>query len=141
MSSIASENERLVRRCFRELHERGNVAVADELFHPDVEHTTVHGGTITGVDALKQAIRGLNSAFPDFEYEIETLVADIDNVAVHGTARGTHEGQWDDFEPTGASVEWTLTAFFSIDDGRITAVWALQNEQARRRQIATAAEK
>lgn len=139
MASIATENEQLVRRCFSQLHEQGNTEVADELFHPDVEHTTVHGGTISGIDAVKQAVRALQNAFPDFEYEIETLVADRDNVAVHGTARGTHEGQWDDHAPTGATVEWSLTAFFSIPDGRITEVWAHQDEQARRQQIAEAA--
>lgn len=140
MPSIATENERLIRRCFRQLHEQGNTEVADEIFHPDVEHTTIHGGTITGTDAIKQAVRGLNSAFPDFEYEIETLVADSDTVAVYGTARGTHEGQWDGYDPTGETLEWTLTAFFTIENGLITEVWAFQDRQAWRRQIADAAE-
>ena len=61
----------------------------------------------------------MDAAFPDFTITPEEIVTEGDTVAVRMTQRGTHEGTFMGFEPTGKSFEIEAMAFLRLEDGKI----------------------
>jgi predicted ester cyclase len=74
-------------------------------------------------EALKQHIREFEAAFPRYEFIAEDMIAEGDKVAVHFTARGTHEGQLYDLEATGRSFEIPGLIIYRIENGKIAEFW------------------
>ncbi|WP_211250823.1 ester cyclase [Haladaptatus cibarius] len=62
-------------------------------------------------------------AFPDAEYTVEKEVAEDDFVSVRYTARGTHEGELMDIEPTGERVTVSGMEMYRVEDGKIAEMW------------------
>ena len=62
-------------------------------------------------------------AFPDAKWTMGPMVANDDMVAFHATFTGTHSNEYLGAEATGEDVEFTLTAMFRIEDGKIAERW------------------
>ena len=113
------ENKALLRRLFEEVWNQGNLATlhevvaADFLYHPDLR----------GLEAYKQAIDSMLTAFPDLHFTIEGMVAEGDKVVVRWTLHGTHQGFFQDIPPTGKPVTLTGISFFRVANGKGVEVW------------------
>lgn len=57
--------------------------------------------------------------FSDFSVTIEELIAEGDSIALRGTERGTHQGEFMDIEPTGRTIEFELMEFARMENGKI----------------------
>ncbi len=64
-----------------------------------------------------------SSAFPDFHYTIEDLIAEEDRVAARLTYRGTHRGDLLGIAPTRKPVAYTGIAVFRLAGGMIVDGW------------------
>lgn len=69
--------------------------------------------------------RDRRSSFPDQRYEIEQLVVDGDTVAVRWRGRGTQTGRFGPVPPTGRTVDYEGATFLRFDDGKVVAVWSV----------------
>jgi steroid delta-isomerase-like uncharacterized protein len=101
---------------------QGDFTAFFELFTPDfVFHQT--SMTIQGLDAFKQLHSMYLTAFLDFQFTVEDLVAEGDKVAIRNTTQGTHQGEFMDIPPTGK--HWTVaeTAISRIVGGKIAEHW------------------
>ncbi|HZQ43749.1 MAG TPA: ester cyclase [Acidobacteriaceae bacterium] len=78
---------------------------------------------------LKEHIRVVEAAFPEYELVPDQLVAEADVVAVRGTFRGEHKGEFAGVQPTGKTVSADLMIFYRISEGRIAEYW-LQMDMA-----------
>jgi len=77
-------------------------------------------GEFHGRDAVRAFFAELFTAFPDFAFTVERVVADDDAVAVKWHADGTFNGgRFQGIEPTGARVRIRGCDFFELEDGRI----------------------
>jgi steroid delta-isomerase-like uncharacterized protein len=80
---------------------------------------------LAGPECVKAQTRALRAAFPDLAVTIEALVAEGDLVAVRGTWRGTHQGEFRGVPPIGRRIEWTGMAFWRVAGGQIRESWGL----------------
>lgn len=63
------------------------------------------------------------TAFPDFNLQVEQVLAEGDNVTVLSSFSGTHRGAFLNIAPTGKQVSGTRTDTFRIVDGKIVESW------------------
>ena len=95
-----------------------------------------HGNPgITGPDGVKTHIKALRAAFPDLSVTIEDIVAEGDLVAVRGTWRGTHQGNYRGVPPIGRKVEFCGMVFWRIAGGQIRERWGVVDTPALMRQL------
>ncbi len=90
--TMVEANKAIVRR-YIEMWNTGDVALADDVLAPgyvDYAHPEV-----TGPESVKQTVRQVRAAFPDFHITIEQMLSEGDLVALRGTIRRTRQGQAD----------------------------------------------
>lgn len=86
------------------------VTAEDRIVHDPGGRTRV-GRDLPGQSAAERSW----ALFPDWRYEIETLLAEGDLVAVRVRAGGIHS--------SGAAVTTTWTEIFRVRDGKIAEAW------------------
>jgi predicted ester cyclase len=107
MSAETSKNKALMRRVYDEMWIQANPALAVELFaQPE------------GVERFVSQFLG---SFPDLRHTVEEMIAEGDRVSVQFSARGTHQGQWLHFTPTGISVLYTGVTWARLRGDKIIA--------------------
>jgi steroid delta-isomerase-like uncharacterized protein len=122
----AQENKSVVRRELEEIFSQGgNLDAAEEIYAPDYVGHEPTFGDVHGVEGAKQFAATYRQAFPDVQTTMEDQVAEGDKVVTRFTARGTHQGESEDFgPPTGNRIEVTGITFerFS-EEGKIVEDW------------------
>jgi predicted ester cyclase len=77
-----------------------------------------------GVAGERHVIEWLLTVFPDHRFDIEYAAGDGETVAVRGTCRGTHEGEFWDIPPTGKRFAVQQSHWFRVVDGKVAKHWA-----------------
>lgn len=85
-------NSNAVRRFIEEVLNQGRIDVADQFFWDDVVEQVPLPGQGPGLDGLKNALRGLRTAFPDMHWTVQEQVAEGDKVLSRFEWTGTHRG-------------------------------------------------
>lgn len=117
-------NKAVVARAVDRVINNGDLDAADELFAPGL-----------AADA-KAWVAPFRASFPDVRMATVALVAEGDTVVGHFRCSGTHLGRWLGAEPTGRSfADVDEVYWFTLAAGRITAWWALEDNDARLRQL------
>lgn len=116
-------NKRIMRRMIDEIWNRGDLAVADELFAP--EHRSPSAPDLPqGPESVKMLARMFREAMPDYHMTIDLVLADDDRVAARFTQSGTHSGApLMGLEPSGRKATWTEIGVLRIRDGKIVESW------------------
>jgi steroid delta-isomerase-like uncharacterized protein len=115
-------NKALMARFIEEVWNRGNLKVADELFHPD--HTSPSAPTLPpGPEGTKIIATMFRNAFPDFHMTIDQIAAEDDRVAARFIETGTHEGELFGIPPTGKQVKFNEIGILRIADGKVVESW------------------
>lgn len=116
------ELKAITRRELEELWVKGNLAVADELYAPDVVDHHALPGQAPGREGVKQAIAMVSRAFPG-RSEIHGTVAEGDTVTRWWTMRGTHEGEFLGLPATHKPFTLTGIDELRLADGKIVEFW------------------
>lgn len=119
--SAEETNEEIVRQYLTAFNDRDRERLSDLLAEDVVEHG-IHG-ELRGVDEILDFNRRHFEAFPDYSGETKETLVDGDTVVVRYSVSGTHEGEYQDVEPTGRTAEWTGMVMYRIEDDRIAEVW------------------
>jgi len=127
----AEENKAIVRRYFEELWNKGDLAFIEECMGPDVSHTWGHETH----ESWRVAVSAWLTAFPDFRYHVDELVAEGDTVAANTHFTATHRGVYHHRKagpwlPTGKSIDFREMIFFHFADGKIVGHWEAWNSTA-----------
>ncbi len=77
----------------------------------------------------------VRSAFPDFHYTVEEIVAEGDKVAARLTAEATHRGQFLDIAPTGKHARWTEIHEGRMVQGKVSEHWAVIDQLGMLQQL------
>lgn len=118
-------NKEIVRR-YLELWNTGNLALADEVIAPDfVDHT--HPELAPGPEDVKREVTAFRAAFPDAHATIEQMICEDDIVAFRFVLRGTHQGTFAGFPPTGKATALTGMDFIRIADSKLVELWSCQD--------------
>ncbi len=120
--STREANKALMRRFIEEVWNKGNLEVADELFHPD--HTSPSApGLPAGPEGTKMIATAFRNAFPDYHMTIEQMAAEDDRVAARFLQSGTHKGELWGIPPTGKFAKFSEIGILRIADGKIVESW------------------
>jgi len=121
MSTQKTENKDLVRDYLRAFNERDRDRLSELLAEGVVEHGSHEERR--DFDAIMEYLDALFQTFPDYSGSTDEMVAEDDLVVVRYTARGTHEGEYEDVEPTGNTVEWSGMGMYRIENDTIAEIW------------------
>ena len=117
------EDKAKVRRLIEEFINKGNLAVADEVFAVNFVNHSPAAGTTPDREGIKQYITMLHTAFPDFRGTIEDLISEKDKVVVRLMCRGTHRGEFMGISPTGRQASVTAISILRFADGKVVERW------------------
>ena len=119
------ENKAVVRRYHEEIFNKGNLAVADEVFDSNYLNSVLDQmGLPRGPEGFKQYATMIRTAFPDFNLTIEDQVAEGDREVHRITGRGTHKGTFMDIPPTNKHIEIRGIMIDRIAGGKVVESWA-----------------
>src|SRR5260370_18508841 len=82
-------------------------------------------GVLMDPAAVAAQFAPLFSAFPDWHWEIRSLVVDGDYIAGHFAVTGTHRGTFQGIEATGRRVTISEFTFYRLEDDKFADAWAL----------------
>jgi len=123
-NGAAERNKEIVRRMVEAVNAR-NFAALDDVVAPNLErHSTATPGV--EVHSREQFVAFLRKdleGVPDARQEIQSMVAEGDQVAVRALYRGTQTGPMGPFPPSGKTLEIPFLAFLRIADGKIAEMW------------------
>jgi steroid delta-isomerase-like uncharacterized protein len=123
-SMSEQENKAVARREIEEIFARGNLDAAEEIYAPDYVGHEPTSGDIRGIEGAKQFAATYRQAFPDLQPIVEDQVAEGDKVVTRFSARGTHQGETEEFgPPTGKRMEITGITIERFADGKIVEDW------------------
>jgi predicted ester cyclase len=126
---VSDEDKRLVRRALEELYAGADLALADELVHPDfVDHEPAHADQPTGPESVKRTVRELHGMFGDLSFDVEDEIAEGDKVVQRVTMRGRHTGRLMGLEPTGKTFAVRHVYIWRIAGGRIAEHWGTRDD-------------
>ena len=130
------QNKAVFRRLVEEILNQGNVSLFDELVAPDfIEHEELPPGIPEGREGSIMMFTQLRSAFPDFNAEIEDLIAEGDRVVVRMNWTGTHQGDFMGIPATGNSFSIEVIDIVRIEDGKFAEHWGVMDNMGMMQQL------
>ncbi len=118
----AEENKAIVRRAYEAINQN-NLDALDEMVAPDITDHDPAPGQGPGLEGVKQYFSSLHTAFPDFQMNVDFMVAEEDKVVARVSVSGTHQGEFLGIDPTGSRVAITGIDVLRIVDGKIVEHW------------------
>jgi steroid delta-isomerase-like uncharacterized protein len=128
-------NKAIIARMVEQLWNQGRIDLVEEFFAEDyVEHIPGRPDS-TGLQHMGKAVTDTRNAYPDFNLNIDSLVAEGDSVAARWSMTGTHEGEFYGIPPTGKKIGHTGTTFYRLENGRIAEIWFLADMMGLMQQL------
>ncbi|WP_375483564.1 ester cyclase [uncultured Jatrophihabitans sp.] len=106
----------------------GNLNAFDQLVHAKAVDHDPAPGQGAGPDGFKGMFTDMRTAFPDLHVEVETLVADDDQVAFAYTLTGTHQGPFQGHDATGKPIKVRGVQISKFADGLLVERWGSSDE-------------
>jgi len=116
------ENKKIVQR-YQNIYNSNNVDALDEVVSKDLLTPKIMPGIPTGIEGAKAAHHIMLAGFPDYQTNIDDLIAEGDKVAARITMSGTQTGSFMGIAPTGKHVSFTGIYIARIADGKIVEHW------------------
>lgn len=117
------QNKRVVERIWEDLVNGQRPEAVPELVSSDfVDHAPLPG-LASDLEGLRQRLRILHSAFPDFHSTILDLVAERDKVVAFVLSEGTHREDFAGVPPTGRHFAMQEIQILRIVGGKMVEHW------------------
>ena len=135
------ENKAVARRIVEEVVNKGDFALADELFASNfVERVPPPPGVMAppGVEGFKMLFGAFRAAFPDLHYHVEDQIAEGDRVVTRATAHGTMKGEFAGMPATGKHATWTEIHIGRYAGGKLVEHWSNSDQLGMLQQLGLA---
>ena len=116
-------NKAIVQQLIDEAWNKGNLAIIDELLAPNYVLHVDAPGAKKDREGYKQAVSMYRTAFPDFFFTMEDMIAEGNKVVIRCTMGGTHEGELMGNAPTGKKLKMTAISIRHFENGKIVEEW------------------
>lgn len=125
---MSAEEGMALMRDFIDEWNKGDMQALDKIVEETVDpnfvnHSAANAEEARGPEGVKKVFGAFRAAFPDGRTTIEDLVAEGNTVVTRWTFRGTHEGEFAGFAPTGRSVTLTGINIDRIEGGKFVERW------------------
>jgi predicted ester cyclase len=136
---MSEHNKALVVRFLDEIVVGGNLALLDEVCHPDLVNHAAAGPNKRGIEGVRKIVGFSRTAQPDQKWTWKAVLADGDLVVVYGVREATWQGQQFRGIPTpqGRHIAVELAHMFRIADGKIIEHWAVRDDLGLMQQLGT----
>lgn len=104
-----------------------NVDLVDAVLAPDWDDIPLAPGQVAGPEGIKTIIRTVAQAFPDVKITIHDMVQEPGRIGVRAEISGTHRGALFGIAPTGKAVSFRLHEFHTLESGRVTTTWHMED--------------
>jgi steroid delta-isomerase-like uncharacterized protein len=100
---------------------KGNLDALDEVYAPDYVWHRPPFPDLSGIDAVKESMRGMRTAYSDIQIAYEGMVGEGKSIAYRYTWRGKHTSVSPSLPipPTGKEVTLVGCIVVHIEDGKI----------------------
>lgn len=133
--SVLSPRKNMVRRFYKDLWDKQNLALVPELFHPDFTFRGSLGPVLVGHGQFSDYVRWLTKVLENYTSDIYCLVEEGDTIAGKLRFHGIHRGQFFGFEGTGKRVGWYGAPVFTFEGDKIRDLWVLGDIHGLYRQL------
>jgi steroid delta-isomerase-like uncharacterized protein len=117
---MSEANKATIRRAYQEIWSQGNLALIDELYHPDFVLNDPGAPGVRSPDGYRRYVASMRAAFPDVRFTIEQQLADGEQVVTRWVATGTNTGPLFGMLPaTGKSGSTTGITIARLAGGKI----------------------
>lgn len=133
-----AEVEAEIRETNEQIFNQQNLEYVDEAYGEDIViHLVPLDEDLEGLEAVKDWVRDLHAAFPDFETEIVDVIATEDAFVTRYEMTGTHEGKLPDLdiEPTMKQVTVPGVSIHEMDGDKATEAWWYYDQLSMLRQL------
>jgi len=86
-------------------------------------------------DSVVAQFAPLVEGFPDWTWEVRSLLVDGDLLCLHFWVGGTHLGPFRGVEPTGRRVRISEFTLYRVEDGKFAEVWDVSDMESLMAQI------
>jgi predicted ester cyclase len=104
-----------------------NPDLVDTVLSPEWDDIPLAPGQGPGPEGIKPIIRSFAAAFPDVRIVIQDMIQVPGRIAVRAEISGTHQGELFGIAPTGKQVSFRLHEFHTLDNGRVTTTWHMED--------------
>ena len=112
----------LVVRYIEEVWNKGDAAALETLTTETFRYC-LGGQPARDRAAMRQLLEAVHVAFPDWQVQIQDILADGTTVAVRWAGEVTHQGAFHGIPPTGKRVSVCGINVYAVADGRVTQEW------------------
>jgi steroid delta-isomerase-like uncharacterized protein len=126
MTPTEEKNKALVLTHVNEIVNKGRGELIKELYAEDVHYFDpfTEGKEGHGLEAITNFIVGTKKAFPDFNFTIDNIFTNGNNVVWYGSATGSYQVQFPGLPPAnGKSFKIPMCQIFEIIDGKVKKMW------------------
>ena len=120
---MSSQHKEVSNQLTYEVWNSGNIDLIDEILSDDFVFHRAPPGLSNDRDGFKQFVAMYRNAFPDVQFEVQSILAEGDTVMSRWKASGTHTGEMMGIPPTGKKVTVTGMTENRIEAGKITTQW------------------
>ena len=132
---MSAETKQIIKRFYDEAINGKKLEVIDEVMSPDfVEHEEIPGLT-PDREGVKQFFAMLATAFPDFRFNVEDVIAEGEKGVVRATFTGTHQGDFLGVPATGNTVSVTVIDIIRVTGGKAAEHWGAMDMGALMEQL------
>lgn len=135
VNNMLEQNKQMVLHLHREIWSNGNLDLCDEVYAQDFVCHFLVGPEWHGPEGVKDHIKALRAAFPDWREEVEDIIAEGDRVVTRFTSYGTHRGSFQGIPATGQAVVVREVAIFRLRNGKIVEQWGFPDIAGLRDQL------
>ena len=134
---MVEENKALVTSTIEEIWNKGNLNSIKNFISPHFvsHHPRNRDEDIHGIEAYKNWIVKIRSAFPDITFEIVNLFANDNQVMFHLRGKATHAGNFGNVAPTYKGINTTVTGIVRLVDKKIAECWGIVDFLAIEQQL------
>ncbi|HEV2237489.1 MAG TPA: ester cyclase [Ktedonobacterales bacterium] len=127
--------EAILRRYIRELWQRGNLAIIDELTTPDYKRYAAPGAPPLDRAGHKERVVAFREAFPDLAWAPQAFVIQGVMVAFHLVGTATHRGTFQGVAATGRPVTMVSIDIVRFDGDKMAEHWGARDDWSILRQL------
>ena len=116
--------ESIIRKFYIEVWGKGNLEVAEEVFHEDyIRHDLRPGDAPAGPAGQKIIAQDFRKAFPDLTVHLDIISSNGEYAFGRWTMSGTHLGKWKNIQPTNKKVVFSGVNIFRFENDKVKELW------------------